>query len=132
MFLGDYSTGDTIDFLFNSISSGAPTALLSGGIEVYKTTSTTPTTVGVTLTSTFASKTGVNQVQVIMTDSFYASGNKYHVQLSTGTIDGTSVYPREVVKRALAVNAAAIILAHNRCFNQNLLFLMGVSPLNCF
>lgn len=30
-----------------------------------------------------------------------------------GTIDGTSVYPREVVKEALNVNAAAVILAHN-------------------
>jgi len=34
-------------------------------------------------------------------------------ELFRGTIDGTSVYPREVVKRALAVNAAAVILAHN-------------------
>ena len=34
-------------------------------------------------------------------------------KLFRGTIDGTSVYPREVVKEALAVNAAAIILAHN-------------------
>ena len=30
-----------------------------------------------------------------------------------GTINGTSVHPREVVKRALKHNAAAIILAHN-------------------
>jgi DNA repair protein RadC len=30
-----------------------------------------------------------------------------------GTIDGTSVHPREVVKRALAHNAAAVIFAHN-------------------
>lgn len=30
-----------------------------------------------------------------------------------GTIDSASVHPREVVKRALAHNAAAIILAHN-------------------
>ena len=30
-----------------------------------------------------------------------------------GTIDGTSVYPREVVKEALRINAAAVILAHN-------------------
>ena len=30
-----------------------------------------------------------------------------------GTIDGTSVYPREVVKEALTINAAAVILAHN-------------------
>jgi DNA repair protein RadC len=30
-----------------------------------------------------------------------------------GTIDGASVYPREVVKRALQINAKALILAHN-------------------
>lgn len=30
-----------------------------------------------------------------------------------GTIDGASVYPREVVKLALAYNAAAVIFAHN-------------------
>lgn len=30
-----------------------------------------------------------------------------------GTIDGASVHPREVVKQALAHNAAAVILAHN-------------------
>ena len=33
--------------------------------------------------------------------------------LFTGTIDGASVYPREVVKRCLELNAAAIIFAHN-------------------
>jgi len=34
-------------------------------------------------------------------------------EMFRGTIDGTSVYPREVVKEALTVNAAAVILAHN-------------------
>jgi DNA repair protein RadC len=34
-------------------------------------------------------------------------------ELFRGTIDGTSVYPREVVKESLKNNAAAIILAHN-------------------
>jgi len=34
-------------------------------------------------------------------------------ELFYGTIDGASVYPREVVKKALARNAAAAILAHN-------------------
>ncbi len=33
--------------------------------------------------------------------------------LFRGTIDGANVYPREVVKSALAHNAAAVILAHN-------------------
>ncbi|WP_348674291.1 DNA repair protein RadC [uncultured Abyssibacter sp.] len=34
-------------------------------------------------------------------------------ELFRGTIDGASVYPREVVKTALGHNAAAVILAHN-------------------
>jgi len=34
-------------------------------------------------------------------------------ELFRGTIDGSSVHPREVVKEALAHNAAAVILVHN-------------------
>src|SRR3990172_7706328 len=34
-------------------------------------------------------------------------------ELFTGTIDGASVHPREVVKRALGHNASAVIFAHN-------------------
>jgi len=34
-------------------------------------------------------------------------------ELFRGTIDGASVHPREVVRQALARNAAAVILAHN-------------------
>lgn len=34
-------------------------------------------------------------------------------ELFRGTLSQTSVYPREVVKEALACNAAAVILAHN-------------------
>lgn len=34
-------------------------------------------------------------------------------RLFTGTIDGTAVHPREVVRRALEVNAGAVVLAHN-------------------
>jgi DNA repair protein RadC len=34
-------------------------------------------------------------------------------ELFRGTLTQTSVYPREVVKRGLALNAAAIIFAHN-------------------
>ena len=36
-----------------------------------------------------------------------------HETLFTGTISSTEVHPREVVKRALYFNAAAVILAHN-------------------
>jgi DNA repair protein RadC len=34
-------------------------------------------------------------------------------EMFRGTIDGASVYPREVVKEALRLNAVAVILAHN-------------------
>lgn len=34
-------------------------------------------------------------------------------ELFRGTIDGASVHPRELIKRTLAHNAAAVILAHN-------------------
>ena len=34
-------------------------------------------------------------------------------EMFRGTLNGTAVYPREAVKRALAYNAAAVILVHN-------------------
>ncbi len=34
-------------------------------------------------------------------------------EMFRGTIDGAAVYPREVLKRCLAANAAAVIFAHN-------------------
>lgn len=34
-------------------------------------------------------------------------------ELFLGTVDGASVHPREVVKRALKLNATAVVLAHN-------------------
>jgi DNA repair protein RadC len=37
----------------------------------------------------------------------------HYEELFRGTIDGASVHPREVVKRALESNAAALIFAHN-------------------
>ncbi len=36
-----------------------------------------------------------------------------YVELAQGTLDGASVYPREVVKAALRHGAAAVIFAHN-------------------
>lgn len=42
---------------------------------------------------------------------------RHHVltlaKMFEGTLDGATVYPREIVKEALRVNAAAVILCHN-------------------
>ena len=34
-------------------------------------------------------------------------------KMGQGTVDHTPVYPREVIKRALTLNATALIIAHN-------------------
>lgn len=36
-----------------------------------------------------------------------------YVELFFGTVDGAEVHPREVVKQALRLNAASVIVAHN-------------------
>ncbi len=52
-------------------------------------------------------------------------------KLFLGSVDRANVYPREVLKRALAHNAAAVIFAHNHCLNRNLLFLSDIQFLAC-
>ena len=41
------------------------------------------------------------------------STHRSHERQQRGTVDHTPVYPREVVKRALDLGAAAMILVHN-------------------
>jgi DNA repair protein RadC len=49
--------------------------------------------------------------------------NQHHViaheELFRGTFNGAAIYPREVVKRALQLNAAAAIFAHNHPSGEN-------------
>ena len=60
--------------------------------------------------------------------------NKHRIiecaELFRGTIDSTAVYPREVVKEALSVNAAAVIFAHNHQLEANRLFLKDTVSTN--
>jgi DNA repair protein RadC len=72
------------------------------------------------LTSPEASKTYVKLQLVKYEHEVFAClflDNRHRViafeELFRGTIDGASVYPREVVKTCLAHNAAAVIFAHN-------------------
>ncbi len=75
---------------------------------------------GVALTSPCATR---DYLQVLLSDSehevFYAiwlnSQNQviHAGEMFRGTIDGAAVYPREIVKEALAYNAARVIFAHN-------------------
>lgn len=52
-------------------------------------------------------------------------------ELFRGTLDGASVYPREVVKSALRHNAAALIFAHNRAKLYNQLITNNIGAREC-
>lgn len=88
--LGDFSTGSTVFFRFTTVASSGPAvAFSSGGLTVYQDGSTVPNTTGLTLTSTFAGRTGLNSVQIDMagTSTFYQPGSQYSAVVSSG---GTS------------------------------------------
>lgn len=67
------------------------------------------------ITMKFLSCKLVKQEREIFAVMFLDNQNRLieYQQLFYGTVNAASVYPREVVKAALALNAAAIIIAHN-------------------
>lgn len=90
--MNTYVKGSTLTFTFRSRdASGAAAALTGGAVSVYRGTSTTQFTTGVTLTADFDSVTGLNHVAIDTTDAAYATGADFHVILTAGTVDGTSV-----------------------------------------
>ena len=56
------------------------------------------------------------------------SAELMHAHQFLGTIDGAAVHPREVVKRSLKVNAAAVILAHNVTISNAISADCGMAP----
>jgi hypothetical protein len=92
-YLGDFQPGITLDHKFTTVTTtGAPTQLAgTPAISIYKDNDTTQTTTGVTLTVDFDSVTGLNNVRVVTTDSFYVAGANYSAVITTGTVGGTSV-----------------------------------------
>jgi DNA repair protein RadC len=95
-------------------------ALLQAVMEMARRTLAEDMLSGDTLTSPQAVR---NYLQLLLRDKEYevfccvfldAQNRVLAVEeLFRGTLTQTSVYPREIVKRALAHNAAALILAHN-------------------
>src|SRR5689334_20566702 len=95
MWLGEFDAGSTVDFKFTTRgTTGAPTTL-SGtpAVSVYKSNSTTESTSGVTLTTDFDSRTGLNHVRVDLSSdgTFYATASDFQVVITAGTVGGTSV-----------------------------------------
>lgn len=92
-YIGDVKSANSVRIKFTSINtSGVPTQLAgTPAISVYKDDSTTQTTTGVTLTVDFDGITGLNQVDIDLTDAFYTEITDFHVVITTGTVGGSSV-----------------------------------------
>src|SRR5690349_9136842 len=93
-FYGDIVIGSTHDFKFTTRdATGLPTTLDgSPVVKCYKGNATgTEVTTGVTLTADFDSITGLNNLRVDTSDSFYATASEIACIITTGTVDGVSV-----------------------------------------
>lgn len=85
--------GSSLTFKFTTrTTTGAPTALTSGALHCYKEGSTTEFNTGLTLTASYDSRTGLNEVAWdLSTTATYEPGFDYTLILSAGTVGGTSV-----------------------------------------
>lgn len=71
--------------------AGAPITLAgSPVVSVYKDSSATQTTTGVTLTVDH-DHTGTHLLEIDTADAFYTAGSNFRAKITTGTVDGISV-----------------------------------------
>src|SRR5262245_24519423 len=117
---GDFNLGSTVRVKFNTRdSTGAASALGSGTVAAYVDGGTREITAGVTLTASFDSRTGLNQVAVTATSgNGFSAGTDIDLVLTAGTVNGISVSPeivgsfslenRPVGLRADAVNTTSV------------------------
>jgi hypothetical protein len=93
-YLGDFASGDTLEFSFNTrTAAGAPVALTGGTLAVYKDAGTTALTLdpAPVLDEAVGAVVGLHHVTLALTDADLVTGSDYSIVLSAGTVDGTSV-----------------------------------------
>lgn len=98
-YLGDFKEDASVTGSFNTrTAAGAPITLAgTPALSVYKDSSTTESTAGVTLTVDFDSRTGHHVFAIdLSSDAFYAVGSNYRVVITAGTVDTISVVGTEV------------------------------------
>lgn len=107
MYLGDFTTSNTVYVYFNTFDSNDPSAsvtltgLAVGDILIYKNGSVTQrsSTSGFTLLDTdgidFDGNTGIHGFSIDLSDntdaSFYAAGNEYTIVVASVTVDAATV-----------------------------------------
>lgn len=117
--LGDYKEDFAklnFAFLTLNLTTGVPTALVSGVISVYKGSNTTQSVAGITLNADYDSVTGLNHVLIdLSADAFYAADEDYFVVITTGTVNsvqvvGTVVATFSIAARSQQATNAAILV----------------------
>lgn len=95
---GDYQdSNQTIYLYFNSVGTdGVAETLTSGAVEIYEDGGTTQITSAETLTASFDSIVGFNQLAVDLNDAGFETGKTYTAILTAGTVDSVSVTGRVV------------------------------------
>jgi hypothetical protein len=111
--LGDLAAGGTHDFKFPTHKGDGTPITLAGtpAVSIYKDNSATESTTGVTLTVDFDGQTGMHNVNVVMTDAFYAAGHNYQAVLTAGTVDSISVIGAVIANWSIENRATAPMVA---------------------
>jgi proteasome lid subunit RPN8/RPN11 len=89
-----------------------PRSRVKGRLRPYAAWRSAPLTLWRGYTLVHGSKCGIFALTAMQTGVFSARFTRIYAAANS-TLTQTSVYPREVVKRALFHNAAAVIFAHN-------------------
>jgi hypothetical protein len=109
--LGDYDASAVIYGKFTTYRPSTGAAFTLAGtpaLSVYKDSSTTQSTAGVTLTADFDSVTGLNHfaIDTSADGTFYAAGSNFDIVITTGTVDGVSVVGAVVASFTVRKNSA--------------------------
>lgn len=91
----DFLVESTFDIFFTSrrFSTGAPFALAgTPAVAAYEDNGTTEITAGITLTTDFDTRTGLNHLRIVATGANgYEAGKSYALVITAGTVDSVSV-----------------------------------------
>lgn len=92
--LGNRTDNSVIDFVFHShLADGTPETLAgSPALAVYKGNNVAESSQGITLTTDFDTRVGLNHVRVdTSVDAFFEIGNDFTIVISQGTVNGIDV-----------------------------------------
>ena len=105
----DFRLNDTVYMPFTSrdFSTGVPTTLVSGEVQVYENADTTQITAAETLDVDLDSVSGFNMVTIQATEANgFEPGKSYTVIMAAGTVGGVSVVGEVVGYFTLEASAA--------------------------